>query len=74
MDKPRTEEEDERIGFADEPDERDSDLDSKLAKEPPADKARQEKSVLRSVWPRAVFFGALALIVIGMVIWRVLQF
>jgi hypothetical protein len=73
MDKPRIEEEDERIAFADEPDERDSDLDSKLAKESPADRARGE-TVLRSAWPRVILVAALALIVIAMVIWRVLQF
>ena len=74
MDKPRIDEKDERVTFADEPDERDSDLDSKLAKESPADRARQGEAVLRYAWPRVIFFTALALIVIAMVIWRVLQF
>jgi hypothetical protein len=54
MDKPQIE--DERITFADEPDERDSDLDSKLTKESPADKARPGEIVLRSVWPARDLF------------------
>jgi len=66
MEKAPTKEQDERLSLSDEPD-----LEPQ---EYPAEKARQGEIVLRHVWSRIIFFGALALIVIAAVIWRVLQF
>jgi hypothetical protein len=63
MEKPR--EQDERLSFSDEPDIEPTEY--------PAEKARQGEIVLRHVWPRVIFFGALALIVIAGVIWHVLR-
>jgi hypothetical protein len=47
--------------------------DAELSEAYPAEKTRQGEIALRHAWSRAIFFSALALIVIALVIWRVLR-